>query len=173
MIKLLSLLKEEIDIEMYLLKWLASGGRKVNKNMPHAFVLELGKQGYRKYGTIYRCFFLKKKEIKGMDYSDLKDLIWKRYKGGYISFSSTQGGAEWFAGAMSRNDFEVPIIIKQESEYYDIYQWFEDNKYKMDLSKELKVTGKYYGLDSAIEEVEATHECISTLNKDFKIITKI
>jgi hypothetical protein len=156
MIKLLNILREAIDLESYLLNWMNSGALSVNKDIPHSFVLELGKQGYKKYGTIYRCIFLKRKEIAGMDNNNLKNFIWKKYKGNYTSFSSEKDGAEWFATAMSR-DIKIPIIIKQESEYYDVYQWYEDNKHR--LGKQIE-----------FEEIEDTHECISTLNRNFKII---
>ena len=158
MIKFLDILDEVVDIKNYLSQWMTSGGVYVNKEIPHSFVLELGKQGYKEYGTIYKCFFLKRNDISGKSYYDLRNFIWEKYKGGYTSFSSKKEGVEWFADVFNRGN-KIPIIIEQKSEYYDLYKWYKDNKRKLKYNPEF-------------EEIEVTYECISTLNRDFKIISK-
>lgn len=162
MIKFLDILNEDIDLIKYIGQWVTSGGVYVNKKIPHSFVLELGKQGYKKQGTIYKCFFIKRSDISEKNSYELKNFIWENYKGGYTSFSSKKEGVEWFAETLDRMPNKAPIIIQQKSEYYDVYQWFKDNKHKIKHRLDLR----------DIEEVETTYECIATLNKDFKIINK-
>jgi hypothetical protein len=158
MIKLIDILYEDIDLKNYISQWVTSGGILINKKIPHSFVLELGKQGYKKYGTIYKCFFLKNNDVSEKNHNELKNFIWENYKGGYTSFSSTKEGVDWFTGTFNRSSNKTPILIQQKSEYYDLLQWYTDNKRKLNLT------------DIEFEEIEVTYECIATLNRDFKII---
>lgn len=159
--KLLEILQEAVDLQHYVWQWLFTGERSVNRKIPHSFLLTLEKQGYKKHGTIYRSISISKEDFNA-NYkpTDWKNFIWENYRGSYTSFTKTEQGADWFAGAMSMKDDAIHIIIKQRSNYIDIYQYFIDNKEYFE---------PLHGYDDIAGELDVTRECVATLSPDFQV----
>lgn len=160
--KLLSILTESVDLQNYVWKWLNTGERGINTKIPHSFLLSLQKQGYKKHGTIFRSITIDKKDYYShKKTNDWRRFIWDNYKGTYSSFAKTIEGVVWFANTMSQRDDAVHLIIKQTSDYIDIYQYFEDNK---DVYK------SYIGFHEIAGEIEITQECVATLSPSFEVV---
>ena len=86
--------------------------------------------------------------------------IWENYKGTYSSFAKTLDGAVWFAKNMTQPGDQLHIIIKQTSEYLDIYQYFDDNKQYYEDFRDYSLI---------YSEVKKTEECVATLDPNFQI----
>ena len=163
--KLLELLTESFDLLRYVWSWLNTGERGITQKVNHSFLIKLGNLGYKKHGTIYRSISITKDDFySNMPNGYWRKYIWGKYKGGYTSFAKTEDGATWFAKAMSQSGDKMHIIIKQTSEYYDIFQLFEDNK---DYYKE------FMDYDTIRGELEITKECVAPLNPNFQIVKMI
>lgn len=159
--KLLTILTESIDLRNYIWHWLNTGHRGINTRIPHSFLLLLQKQGYKKHGTIYRSISIDKKDYySDKRPSDWRKYIWDNYKGNYSSFTKTIEGATWFANAMAQQGDVIHIIIKQTSDYIDIYQYFEDNK--RDYEED-------YSFSFINTELQRTQECVATLSPSFEV----
>jgi hypothetical protein len=160
--KLLSILNESINLQNYVWQWLNTGERSINTKIPHSFLLLLQKRGYKKHGTIYRSISIGKKDYyRDKKSGDWRKYIWDRYKGTYSSFAKTIEGAVWFANAMSQQGDVIHIIIKQTSDYMDIFQYFEDNK---------EIYEPHYSYSEIKGEMEITQECVATLSPNFEVV---
>ena len=168
MIKLVDILKEEINLDKYVEDWLGNGGAHDNPSINRTFVLKLKQLGYEDFGTIYRVLFIKNVH----KIPDLKEYIWKQYNGKYISFSKTLDGARNFMGQLYDNDIlekgETFVLVKQKSNYYDLSKWILD---KMESSGGVRqfTSSKSYWISGLYIETQETQEVLSTLNNNFEI----
>ena len=165
--KLLELLVEidKENLSDYIWRWLNTGQRSVTTRVPHSFLSALPKLGYKGYGTIYRSITIDKEHFKiHVPTNYWRKFIWENYKGTYSSFTNTIEGAEWFAKAMSQTGDKLHLIIKQNSEFLNIYQYFMDNK---EYYEQFNEFDKIYG------EIDITKECVATLKPNFEIVKVI
>jgi hypothetical protein len=169
MIKLIDILKEEINLEKYVEDWLSKGGIHDDSNINRAFTIKLKQLGYENYGTIYRVLFVKKDN----KISNLKSYIWDKYNGKYISFSETLEGANKFMDLLINDGLlkkgEILVVIKQKSNYYNLHKWVEDKikeyggPWQFADKKGVWVGGLY-------RETQKTKEVLSTLDNNFEIV---
>jgi len=168
MIKLIDLLKEEIDLDKYVEDWLGKGGVHDDSSINRTFIIKLKQLGYEDFGTIYRVLFIK----NVYKILDLKDYIWKNYNGKYISFSKTSDGAHNFMDQLISNDLlekgETFIIIKQKSNYYDLSRWVQDKIKKAGDPWEFANTKKSW-ISGLYRETQKTQEVLAVLNNSFEI----
>lgn len=168
MVKLIDLLNEEIDLDKYVEDWLGKGGVHDDSSINRTFVIKLKQLGYEDFGTIYRVLFIK----NAHKISNLKEYIWKKYNGKYISFSKTLEGAHNFMDQLISNDLlekgETFVVIKQKSSYYDLSKWVQDKikeaggPWEFANTKDSWTHGLY-------RETQKTQEVLSVLNNNFEI----
>ena len=168
MVKLIDLLNEEIDLDKYVEDWLGKGGVHDDSSINRVFVLKLKQLGYEEFGTMFRVLFIK----NAHKISNLKEYIWEKYNGKYISFSKTLEGAYEFMDQLISNNLlekgETFVVIKQKSSYYDLSKWVQDkekeygNKWQFYAEKGYWVGGLY-------NETQKTKEVLSVLNNNFEI----
>ncbi len=159
--KLLNILTESENLLNYVWRWLNTGQRGVATKIPHSFLLMLAKQGYKKQGTIYRSITIDKENFRiNVPSGYWRKYIWENYKGTYSSFTKTLDGAVWFAKAMTQTGDKLHIIIKQNSDYLDIDQYFQDNKEYYEPN---------YDYNMIAGEIDITKECVATLDPNFQI----
>lgn len=168
MVKLIDLLNEEINLDKYVEDWLGKGGVHDDSSINRVFVLKLNQLGYEDFGTIYRVLFIE----NAHKILDLKEYIWKKYNGKYISFSKTLEGAYKFMDQLVSNDLlekgETFVIIKQKSNYSDLSKWVQDK---------IKEAGgpwgfadiKDYWTAGLYRETQKTQEVLAVLNNNFEI----
>jgi hypothetical protein len=168
MIKLIDLLNEEIDLDKYVEDWLGRGGVHDDSSINRAFVVKLKQLGYEEFGTIYRVLFIK--DIHKI--SNLKEYIWEKYNGKYISFSKTLDGANNFMDQLISNDLlekgETFVVIKQKSNYYDLNGWVQNKIKEAGGPWEFANTKKAW-VSGLYRETQKTKEILATLNNNFEI----
>jgi hypothetical protein len=168
MIKFIELLNEDIDLDKYVEDWLGRGGIHDDSSINRVFILKLKQLGYEDFGTIYRVLFIK--DIHRIP--NLKEYIWKKYNGKYISFSKTLDGAYNFMDQLVSNDLlekgEKFVIIKQKSNYYDLSKWVQDKIKKAGGPWEFANT-KDHWVSGLYRETQKTQEVLAVLNNSFEI----
>jgi len=166
--KLIDLLNEDINLDKYVEDWLGKGGKHDDSSINRVFVLKLKQLGYENFGTIYRILFIK--DVYKI--SNLKEYIWKKYNGKYISFSKTLEGSYNFMDQLVSNDLlekgETFIVIKQKSNYYDLSKWVRDKIKEAGGPWEF-ANNKDYWTSGLYRETQKTQEVLSTLNNNFEI----
>jgi hypothetical protein len=165
MIKLIDLLKEEINLEKYVEDWLSKGGTHDDSSINRAFTIKLKQLGYKNFGTIYRVLI-----VKDIDrVSNLKSYIWNNYKGKYLSFSKTLEGAYTFIDLTSENLYEGEtfVVIKQKSNYYDLSKWVQDKEKEYGVNQ--FYADKGYWVGGLYNETQKTQEVLATLDNSFEI----
>ena len=172
MIKLIDLLKENINLDQYVEDWLGKGGVHDDSSINRVFVLRLKQLGYEDFGTICRVLFIKNTH----KVPDLKEYIWENYNGKYISFSKTLDGAYNFMEQLVSNDLlkkgETFVVIKQKSNYCDLSKWVKDkvkDKEKEYGNKWQFYAEKGYWVGGLYNETQKTQEVLATLNNNFEI----
>lgn len=168
MVKLVDLLKENINLDQYVEDWLGKGGVHDDSSINRVFVLKLKQLGYKNFGTTYRVLFIN----NAHKIPDLREYIWRNYNGRYISFSKTLDGAYNFMDQLVSNDLlrkgETFVVIKQKSNYYDLSKWVQDKikeaggPWEFANTKGSWVFGLY-------RETQKTQEVLATLNNNFEI----
>ena len=168
MIKLVNLLKEEIDLDKYIEDWLGRGGVHDDSSINRVFVLKLNQLGYKDFGTIYRVLYIENTH----KIPDLKEYIWKKYNGKYISFSKSLEGAYKFMDQLISNDLlkqgETFVVIKQKSNYSDLSKWVQDKIKEAGGPWEFAST-KDHWTSGLYREPQKTQEILAVLNSNFEI----
>jgi hypothetical protein len=168
MVKLVDLLKENINLDQYIEDWLGKGGVHDDSSINRVFVLKLKQLGYKNFGTTYRVLFIN----NAHKILDLREYIWRNYNGRYISFSKTLDGAYNFMDQLVSNDLlrkgETFVVIKQKSNYYDLSKWVQDKIKEAGGPWEFANT-KNFWVSGLYNETQKTQEVITTLNNNFEI----
>jgi hypothetical protein len=168
MIKFIELLNEDIDLDKYVEDWLGRGGIHDDSSINRVFILKLKQLGYEDFGTIYRVLLIK--DIHRIP--NLKEYIWKKYNGKYISFSKTLDGAHNFMDQLVSNDLlekgEKFVVIKQKSNYYDLSRWVQDKSKEAGGPWEFANT-KDHWTSGLYRETQKTQEVLAVLNNSFEI----
>ena len=160
--------EQEINLDKYVEDWLGKGGVHDDSSINRVFVLKLKQLGYEDFGTIYRVLYIE----NTYKIPDLKEYIWKKYNGKYISFSKTLEGAYNFMDQLVSNDLlekgETFVIIKQKSNYYDLSRWVQDKIKEAGGPWEFANTKKPW-ISGLYRETQKTQEVLAVLNNNFEI----
>ena len=167
MIKLIDILKENSDIPglEVIRDWVVDDYNANIGYNPDVNINQLLQvlQPYKKQGKIYRVISVPK------DVSDIKDYILKNKTNRYTSFSDHKSGIEYFLPYTEGNPSEKPVIISQQSEYYSLSDWYNDNFDKLEELYENN-PDEYWWIDTNLPEVSNTGEAIAKLSNNFEII---
>tara|TARA_R110000782_G_C14533730_1_gene382787 strand:+ start:65 stop:547 length:483 start_codon:yes stop_codon:yes gene_type:complete len=157
MIKLSDLLKENFDLIDKLESWLDTGDFSSNEEISDNVANYLEENGYDGNGTIYRVLFLSNDEFPIGDSKFLKDFILRSDNKKYKSFCKNYSGVKYIIDNYSEFE-DHTIIFKQNSNYFDLLEWFEDNIDKIDLENDI------FG------EIENTQEVVAKVNSSLQIV---
>jgi hypothetical protein len=159
MIKLIDLL-EENTISDKLMNWIDTGDFSSNEAVSSELVNYLDKEGYKGKGKIYRVLFFTKDELPSLDSSNLKEFILKNDGGQFKSFCKNYSGVKYILDNYAEYE-DHTIVIKQNSEYYDLLQFIEDKYDELEFDDEI------------VGEVENTQEVIAKLSQSLEIMKVI
>lgn len=118
-------------------------------------------EDYKDNGIIYRVINIPK------NINDVYQYIKQNLENRYASFSNTLSGANYYRDII-QNEHEKTVIISQNSEFYDLDSWYQDNIDELD---KLENTGsiKWSWIGNLVE-IENTYEVIAKQSNNFKIV---
>ena len=159
MIKLIDLLKEN-TISDKLMSWIDTGDFSSNEEVSQDLVNLLNEEGYKDKGLIYRVLFFTRDELPSLDPANIKEFILKNDGGQFKSFCKDYSGVKYILDNYAEYE-DHTIVIKQNSEYYDLLQFIEDKYDELEFDDEI------------VGEVENTQEVISKLSQSLEIMKVI
>ena len=112
------------------------------------------------YGTIYRMLSIPEDKViednGDISVDKINSYIINNNNGKYVSFSKLD--SDYFKNFLDNN--MVNVKISQKSEYYSLYDWFQDNFDDLDYD---------FIEDNNLAELENTYEVIAKLHNNFDI----